>query len=1340
MGQPSMTSPNQIQWWKYVLQLAAIVGIYIVAGIISGRILSGNLYLPIIWIPAGISLAIVLMGGYRYIVGVAAGVVCLGLLYGQDIRILVALAISNSFTLMVSRYLLTTVWKIDTRFKHVRDVFLLVLVGGFGLMLLGSALGALLFSIYANYSPSQTFQQFVTLWISSSLSVMFITPLIFTWVHSSPVEQSWQTRIEIISLIALSILLGWVSYSDFLQLQTTIPIFYFMLPPTIWAVVRFSLREVMVVNTILIGLMLWGAQTPHNIISEMSLNNRLLFVWSTIAIGTVASLLIKILIDERRLIEKTLKVERDRTVQILETLGQSISVLSKTGDFEYVNPAFADLLEMDAEDLIGISPYEVIADSFKPELETIFKMRQDGQSSSYQAILKNSRGEEITVLTTGVTRYRDGEYDGSISVMTDIRPLLEAEQARRQSEAMFRAIFENSADGIAVIEKSGKVVMSNSAHHNLVGYTADELSKMRAMEYIHPDDAKQGLAVFEDAIETGKDSYQIEWRFVHHDGTIRWVNDSVALIRDKDANHQYTVAISHDITAYRNAQLAIENSEKRFRAIFEHASIPIAVTRDDHKIDMVNPAFCEMVGYSADELEQMKFDDFTYPDDNEENAVKFQQLINQEIDQFTLIKRYVHRDGSIVWANLSVSQFDGRFANEDDQRLYTIAIAENITEQRLIEQELQQSESFLRAVFENSADSVVVVDTNSAIVMSNRAHQNLVGYSAEELSKMTVVDYVHPDDVAREEALFQDALQQHKDSYQIELRFVRCDNTIRWIEASVGLVWDASGNYQHAIGVSRDITESRYIKLAIENSEKRFRAIFENASVPITVMREDHMIEMANPAFCDMVGYSLDELQQMTFDDFTFPDDTEGEAYRYEQLIRGEIDQFTRIKRYVHKDKSIVWVNLSISLFSTHVADEDQPKLYTVAIAENITQRLHVEIALKESEERYRSIFENSLVGIYRSTMDGRFLSVNPTIVEMLGYDNANELYALDIGRDLFVDPLDRISPERLKSYAESDILNTQSLLKKKNGEVIRVNVRARVIRDSNRNILYFEGSMIDITEQYRQAEEIKHLNADLEQRVKDRTEQLELANEQLLELDRLRTKFIADISHEMRTPLAVINTRLYLMQHRKNKDSLEQHIEGFRIQLDRLEEFVENAFDMSVIDSSRDNMIAGKISLNQIVENAVYELLPRAEVNGLSLDRDLDPNIPDIIGVERHLSQVATNLVSNAIKYTDSGHIHVTTGMDSRTQRVFLEVKDTGMGIADEDIPHLFSRFYRGQRAGQSTIAGSGLGLSIVKEIVDAHGGEIDVKSEINVGSLITVWLPIDQSHGNDEIATLDE
>jgi PAS domain S-box-containing protein len=1589
MSKTSSFFPNQAgEWVRYILSLVMIGVIYVITGVMSGQIVSIDPQLPIIWIPSGITFAIVMLGGYRYVGGVVFGVVCLGLLNDKPVGALFILSISNSLTLILGAYILQTVLHIDTQLKRIRDVIGLVLVGGCGVMMVGAIAATFISSLALNYSSTQVIEQFLAFWIGSSLSVIFITPLIFTWFHDRTAMESWRKVIEPVGLIVVSVISGWVAYSNVLQLQIAMPILIFMLPPIIWVMVRFRLREVTLVNAIMIGFMIWGAQTPHNIISDMSTNNRIVFIWSTIAIGSVFSLIMKVLIDERRVIEQTLKTERDMNAQILEALGQGVGVLSQSGHYEYVNPAFANLLEMDVDDLIGLSPYEIIADSFKPKLDDIFKVRKSGQASSYQAVLKNSRGEEVTVLTTGVTRYTKGEYDGTISVITDIRPLLVAEQARIQSEQRFRAIFESSADGTVVIDESANILMANRAHQELVGYSAEELRNMKVIDYLNAEDSEQGRVLFQHAIDNKLESYQFELQYIRKDKTIRWIDASVGIVWSIDGNYEYTVVISRDITEARRTKLAIENSEKRFRAIFENASLPIAVTREDRKLSVVNPAFCEMVGYRATELEQMKFDDITYPGDNIENEVKFKQLIDGDINHFILTKRYVHKDQSVVWVRLTVSRFaDNISESEDgDPNLYTIAIAENITERRLVEQDLQRSESFLRAVFENSAESVIVVDTSSLIVMSNRAHQNLVGYNADELSQMTVRDYIHPDDIDREEELFQQALKHHNDSYQLELRFIRRDKTIRWVEASVGLVWDKDGNYQHAIAVSRDITESRSIKLAIENSEKRFRAIFENASLPITVTRQDHSIEMANPAFCEMLGYTTDELKQMEFDDFTHPDDYIEDYSNYNQLVNREIDHFTRIKRYLHKDGTIVWVNLSISLFVTQDIVAEQSNYYTVAITENITERLRVENALKESEEwyrhiselmpdtaysylydfqndkfvlnrrigyskvsyftefemtgsaldiyseaerqrlladvqatmdgqttaseyhfmgeggrkrwiytkripmwntdktqiigfygtshditerkeaeialrkseewyrhiselmsdiaysyiydletggfilshsigyaevyankfnisglgiranyteieqqrllediqatmdgqisedeyyfvgsdnqpkwmytkrapmwntdktqiigfygtshditerkeaeialraseeQYRTIFENSLVGMYRTTIAGRFLSVNPEIVSILGYDSVEELYDLDITTDVYLNAEERVENVENHIHHETGIVDEQVHLKKKNGDIILVQNRANVVRDTDDNALYFEGSIIDITEQHRQAEEIKQLNQDLEQRVLERTEQLELANKQLLELDKLRAKFIADMSHEMRTPLTVLNTRLYLMQHSKNTDNLERHIDGFRKQLNRLEEFVENAFDISVIDMSRDNIVPEEVSLNDIVESAVNALIPRADVDGLDLSYQLESTLPLIMGRERHLSQVATNLVSNAIKYTDEGKIEVFTGIDSVTHRVYLRVSDTGMGIAEEDIPHLFSRFYRGIQAGQSTISGSGLGLSIVKEIVDAHGGHIDIESQINEGTIFTVWLPIKQ------------
>jgi signal transduction histidine kinase len=249
-------------------------------------------------------------------------------------------------------------------------------------------------------------------------------------------------------------------------------------------------------------------------------------------------------------------------------------------------------------------------------------------------------------------------------------------------------------------------------------------------------------------------------------------------------------------------------------------------------------------------------------------------------------------------------------------------------------------------------------------------------------------------------------------------------------------------------------------------------------------------------------------------------------------------------------------------------------------------------------------------------------------------------------------------------------------------------------------------------------------LTTNLEQRVRERTLELEAANERLTELDRLKTKFIADVTHELRTPLTVLSTRVYLLQH-SPPEKHPAYLLALKEQLERLTNFVNATLDLSRLEMSHERMVFGSVDLNDVVTQVLNALQPRAEIAGLDLTFRNNP-IPEVKGEFNQLAQVVTNLVANAINYTANGSIKVETAFDKAHNHVTLEVTDTGMGISENDIPHLFTRFYRGERAGQSSIPGTGLGLSIVKETVDLHEGQISVKSQVGKGTTFTIYLPV--------------
>jgi len=232
--------------------------------------------------------------------------------------------------------------------------------------------------------------------------------------------------------------------------------------------------------------------------------------------------------------------------------------------------------------------------------------------------------------------------------------------------------------------------------------------------------------------------------------------------------------------------------------------------------------------------------------------------------------------------------------------------------------------------------------------------------------------------------------------------------------------------------------------------------------------------------------------------------------------------------------------------------------------------------------------------------------------------------------------------------------------------------------------------------------------------------------NARLIELDQLKSKFIADAAHELRTPITSLNLRLYMLEHAV-PERRPHYLAEFQQQLTRLSNLAEDLLTIARLDSFDAESTFAPVDLNVIAEEIMVAYRPLAEASGLSLITHYTPNLPPIAGDHRRLVQVGANLVANAIHYTPSGHVVISTALDVSRKLVSLEVQDTGIGIPNGDLPHLFERFYRGELVHQTDIPGTGLGLSIVKEIVDLHGGQIEVESREGEGSVFRVSFPLD-------------
>ncbi|MEP7285558.1 MAG: ATP-binding protein [Chloroflexota bacterium] len=390
------------------------------------------------------------------------------------------------------------------------------------------------------------------------------------------------------------------------------------------------------------------------------------------------------------------------------------------------------------------------------------------------------------------------------------------------------------------------------------------------------------------------------------------------------------------------------------------------------------------------------------------------------------------------------------------------------------------------------------------------------------------------------------------------------------------------------------------------------------------------------------------------------------------------------------------------------------------ALEQENRERIQAEQALRQSESQFRAILEASPIPlVITDYSDGEILYANAHVSALLGV--AVETIVGKKAAELYYKP-----EEWAITYAQ---LLTEGLThaielpwRRLDGTSFWLSLSADRITFDGQDALIT--GFYDITERKAMEASLVQLNTDLEQRVDQRTAELIVANERLQEFDKLKSKFVADVSHELRTPVTNLGLRLYLLEQTPQK--LSEHLAILKENVQRLTNLIESVLDLSRLDLNERTVAFGPVDLNAIIEReSVGHLLPKQDAE-LNILYDLDKSLPPVRGEASQIGQVITNLVSNALRYTQAGTVQVRTSFASDSNAVCLEIIDSGIGIEPADMVHLFDRFYRGRNAVRSSIPGTGLGLSIVKDIVDLHEGRIEVESQPGQGSTFRVWLPV--------------
>lgn len=793
-------------------------------------------------------------------------------------------------------------------------------------------------------------------------------------------------------------------------------------------------------------------------------------------------------------------------------------------------------------------------------------------------------------------------------------------------------------------------------------------------------------------------------------------------------------------------------SEKRFAAVFEHAAVGLALVGANGEWLRVNNRLSEILGYPVNELIGRRFQNVTYPDDLATDLEQLQRLLAGDIRQYSLEKRYLRKDGEIVWAHLTVALL----RRPDGQPDHFISVVEDVTERRRAEAELRDSESALR-----EAQRLAKIGNWRWILGSNQHFwsEGIYRIYAREPGSPPLVypevsAYYSVADWERLTAAIE-GCRRDGVPYQCELEMRRPDGSRCWVYARGEAVRASSGEIVELRGTLQDISERKAAEAALRHSQEQAVQIQSEARLAALNLLEDalaarsHAEEM-NVALRDSeqrlllaqegahigiwewdVGsgklfwslecgrlYGVDAAAIKNIDDWrrcVLPEDLiTVDAYLSRPVADGE--RFAIEFRIRLPSGEIRW------LFSQGMiqADAEGHAVRLSGINLDITER-------KAFEERLNVLsltVEQSPESIVITNLDAEIEYVNESFLRTTGYTLA-EL----IGRNPRLLRSEETPPETYSAMWQALLAGEpwkgEFTNRRKDGSLFVEFALVAPIRQSDGRITHYVALKEDITEKKRLGAELDAYRQRLEGLVAIRTSELQAARLSAEAANEAKSAFLANMSHEIRTPMnAIIGLTHLLRQGGLGAQQLER-LDKIDAAGQHLLSLINDILDLSKIEAGRLQLEETDFNLSAIFDGVRNFVAAQAEAKGIHVEVDLGATPLWLRGDPTRLRQALLNYASNAVKFSSSGAVVMRCRVlaeDSDSLFLRFEVQDEGIGISHEQQERLFHVFEQADTSTTRHYGGTGLGLAITRHLALMMGGEVGVESQPGSGS--TFWM----------------
>ncbi|NJR66821.1 MAG: PAS domain S-box protein [Leptolyngbyaceae cyanobacterium CRU_2_3] len=870
-----------------------------------------------------------------------------------------------------------------------------------------------------------------------------------------------------------------------------------------------------------------------------------------------------------------------------------------------------------------------------------------------------------------------------------------AATALQQSETKLKNIFENSQVGIFRTRlEDGLILDVNQYFASMVGYDSpvEIIGKEYSINfYANPGDRQR----MKEIVQRTHELHNFETQFRRRDGSFFWVLFS----GQGNVEAGYIEGVIADITDLKQVGEALRLSEAKFRAIFENATLGIAIATVEGENLQVNPSVLKLLGYTQEELCRIKFMEYTYLDDLEADLELYRELLAGQRDSYRIEKRYICKDGRLVWVGLTV----GAFRDATGEIQFIITTIENINDRKLAESALQASEAELRGLFAAMTEVILVYNQEGRCLRTVSTNPHLLIQPFEEQVDRTLYECLPLEQAQSYHGYIQQALATQR-TLTVEHSVVLADCTL-WFSASISPL-----SAETVLWVARDITELKQTEAALRQSEDTNQALI--SAIPDLLLRMN-----CNGIYLDIIHddtfqvFSDDRLKVGTTVYDSLPADQADQRMHYvwQALLTGELQIYEQqlVIQGRSRDEEVRVVKI-----------RDQEVL---VIVRDITERKQSEVELLSQQAFLRQVLDVIPSSIFVKDRTGHFLVANQASATFYGTTVEELLGKRD--QDFHADPV----------QASAWLAANHEVITTLQPKVIQT----RALSSSQEDPRWFQTIINPFVDAHGQVKGVIGLTTDITL-LKQAEAELRQAKEVAEAANRAKSTFLANMSHELRTPLNIILgfTQLLLRGGSLNLQQ-QDYLDTISRSSDHLLTLINDVLEMSKIDAGRVTLNVTDFNLHTLLDWLKQMFQLKAQSKNLLLTIERSPALPLYIRTdESKLRQVLVNLLGNAIKFTATGSVALKVYQaieqeppPSRSpdlHTLIFEVSDTGPGISADQLDRLFQPFVQTETGRQSQ-EGTGLGLAISQKFVHLMGGKMSVSTRLGQGTTFRFSIQVE-------------